>query len=82
MRCTLRISPKGLFVDGDPKSQAEAISICKRRAGAMVVLEDDTSQGQWKKVEAELRREGIAIHMRGPIGHSECMDNPLAKGCP
>jgi hypothetical protein len=82
MRCTLRVSAKGLYVDGDPKSQSEAIAICKRRAAAMVVLEDGVTKEEWTKVERALRREGIDILMRGPLGHSECFDNPLAKGCP
>jgi hypothetical protein len=82
MRCTLRLAARGIYVDGDPTSEAEAIAICKRRAGAMVALEDDAPRDQWRRVEAALRREGIAIHMRGPIDDRECMDNPLAKGCP
>lgn len=48
----------------------------------MVVLGDDASQDLWKTVEAALRRDGVAIYMRGPLGHAECMDNPLAKSCP
>lgn len=81
MRCTLRVSAKGLYVDGDPKSQSEAIALCKSRAAAMVVHEDGVAKDEWKKVETALRREGIEIMMRGPLGHAECLDNPLAKGC-
>jgi hypothetical protein len=47
----------------------------------MVVLEDDLPADEWKKVETALRREGIEILMRGPLGHAECLNNPLAKGC-
>lgn len=81
MRCTLRVSTKGIYVDGDPMSQAEAVAICKRRAGAIVVLEDAAPKDAWKKLEMALRREGIAIHMRGTLNDRACMDNPLAKGC-
>ncbi len=81
MRCTLRVSVNGLSVDGDPESQSEAIAICKSRAAAMVVLEDGIAKDEWKKVETALRREGIDILMRGPLGHQECLDNPSAKGC-
>jgi hypothetical protein len=81
MRCTLRVSPKGLYVDGDPKSQSEAVAICTNRAAAMVVLEDGVAKGEWTKVKSALRREGIEILMRGPLGHAECLDNPFAKGC-
>ncbi|MBL0219561.1 MAG: hypothetical protein IPQ07_37555 [Myxococcales bacterium] len=47
----------------------------------MVVLEDGVAKDEWKKVETALRREGSEILMRGPLGHAECLDNPLAKGC-
>ena len=74
-------STKGLHVDGDSKSHAEAIAICKRRAGAMVVLEDGVDPNEWKRVEAALRAEKIEIMIRGSLGHAECWENPLAKGC-
>ncbi len=82
MRCTLRVSSKGIYVDGDPASRADAIAVCKRRAGAIVVLEDDAPAEEWKTLQAALRREGVPILMRGQVGHDDCMDNPLAKGCP
>ena len=81
MRCTLRLNAKGLYVDGDPMSRAEAIAFCKQRAGAIGVLEDDAPPSDWREIEAALRRERIAILMRGPIGDVDCMENPLAKGC-
>jgi hypothetical protein len=81
-RCTLRVSVRGLYVDGDPTSQADAIEICKSRTAAIVILEDGVAKGDWQKVEAALRREGIETMMRGPLGHAECVDNPLEKGCP
>lgn len=81
MRCTLRVSAKGLYVDGEPKTEEEAIAICKRRAGAMVVLEEGVPPGDWKRVEAALRAVKITILMRGPVGDVECSENPLAKGC-
>jgi hypothetical protein len=47
----------------------------------MVILEDDAPADEWKDLESALRRDGVAILMRGPLGQPECMDNPLAKGC-
>ena len=81
MRCTLRVSQKGIYVDGDPKSRADAIAACKRTAGAMVVLEEKAPPDEWKALQAGLRREGVPILMRGPLGDNDCMNNPLAKGC-
>jgi hypothetical protein len=81
MRCTLRVSQKGIYVDGDPKSRADAIAACKRTAGAVVVLEDGAPADEWKTLQAALRREGVPILMRGPMNDNDCMNNPLAKGC-
>jgi hypothetical protein len=46
MRCTLRISQRGILVDGDPRSRAEAVAYCKRTAGAVVVIEGNTRR-EW-----------------------------------
>lgn len=40
-RCTLRISLRGTFVDGEPMSRTDAVNYCKRTDGAMVVIEDE-----------------------------------------
>ncbi len=81
MRCTLRVSSKGTYVDGDARSRLEAIAACKRTAGAMVVLEDDAPADEWKALQAGLRREGVPILMRGLVNDNDCLNNPLAKGC-
>lgn len=81
MRCTLRVSPGGIYVDGDKKSRADAIKLCKKRAAAMVVLEDNVER-EWTEIRAALKREHIKIYMRGQIGDVDCEANPLAKGCP
>jgi hypothetical protein len=82
MRCTLRLSPKGIYVNGDLRSRAEAVAACKRTAGAMVVLEDNAPADEWKALQIALRREGVPVLMRGPINdNNDCLANPLAKGC-
>lgn len=43
MRCMLRISQRGIFVDGEPKSRADAVAYCKGTAGAIVVIEDNAT---------------------------------------
>jgi hypothetical protein len=47
MRCTLRISHQGIFVDDVPKSSADAVAYCKRTAGAMAVSEEYPTTGGW-----------------------------------
>jgi hypothetical protein len=68
MRCTLRIAQRGTFVDGEPLSRTDAVSVCKRTAGAVVVIEDDVPCSEWEPVCTALHREGVAIALRGPVG--------------
>jgi hypothetical protein len=81
MRCTLRVTAKGIYVDGTPKSRAEAVAACKRTACAVVALEDNAPADEWKKLQAALVRAGIPMLMRGVVNDTECLNNPLAKGC-
>jgi len=80
-RCTLRITAKSVFIDGDPTSESEAIRICKERGTAMVTLADGASKNVWKRMHAALLRLHVRVLMRGTLGDVECLDNPLAKGC-
>jgi hypothetical protein len=49
-------------------SRADAVSYCKDTAGAMVVIEDDVPCSDWEPTCSALRREGVTISMRGPVG--------------
>lgn len=64
-RCTLRISPRGIFVDGDPMSRVDAVAYCKRTEGALVRIEDGAPATEWDQTRAALQREGVAIVMPG-----------------
>ncbi|HEY5923004.1 MAG TPA: hypothetical protein VIV11_15095 [Kofleriaceae bacterium] len=80
-RCTLRVSAKGVFVDGDAMTREQALAACKRTSGATVIVEDTAPQ-TWTEMRARLTRAGIKIHMRGEVGdHGFCLGNPLVKGC-
>jgi hypothetical protein len=81
MRCAVRVTAKGIYVDGDPRSRSEAIATCKRTAGALVALEDNAPAEVWKALQAGLRREGVPILMRGTVDDRECLNNRFAKGC-
>lgn len=77
-RCTLRVSQQGTFVDGEAMSRVDAVAFCKRTAGAMVVIEDDVLCTDWEPTCSALRREGITIAMRGPVG--DFRDRPPLAG--
>ena len=80
-RCTLRVTAKGIYVNGDPKSREQAVAACKRTVCALVAIEDNAPAGEWEKLQAALIRAGIPILMRGVVNDTECLNNPLAKGC-
>lgn len=80
-RCVLRVSAKGLYVDGTPRSHDEALSLCKRTAGATVTLEDGAPLSLWRELREELQAVGVTIYLRGPLDDRVCLENPLAKGC-
>jgi hypothetical protein len=81
VRCTLRISAKGVAVDGEPMTPEKAVARCKQMSGAMVIVADDAPPAAWPDMRARLERAKIKIYLRGPLGDfGDCAD-PLAKGC-
>jgi len=80
-RCTLRLSAKGVFVDGDAMTREQAIAACKQTNGAIVIVADDAPPQAWPELQGRLRKAAIKIYMRGTIDDRPCLDNPLAKGC-
>lgn len=62
MRCSLRISQRGILVDGDPRSRADAVAYCKRTAGAVVVIEDNARREWDKAAGAMVEIKDTAIH--------------------
>lgn len=81
MRCSIRLTSKGITVDGDPADRDQAVALCKPRTEALVELGDDASDGQWQALRTALADAGVKILIRGPRGFDDCMSNPLAKGC-
>jgi hypothetical protein len=77
----VRVTAKGIYVDGDRKSREDAVAACKPTVCALVALEDSAPADEWNKLQAALRRAGIPILMRGVVDDTECLNNPLAKGC-
>jgi len=81
MRCTVRVSAKGLAVDGDKATPAQVVERCKESAGAVVTVTDDAPAGAWPALESKLTSVHVRIFMRGLIDDRVCLANPLAKGC-
>ena len=81
-RCTLRVSARGVYVDGDPVTSAQAIVACKRTpGGAVVIVADDAPPQAWPALHRELERQHIKIYMRGLVDdHPPCL-NPFGPGC-
>jgi hypothetical protein len=80
-RCTVRVSAKGVSVDGDLMSRDQAIAKCKRTSGALVNIADDAQPTAWPALRRELERAHVKVYMRGVVDDRICLDNPLAKGC-
>jgi hypothetical protein len=81
-RCTLRLTAKGLYVDGDLMTRHQAIVQCKRTTGAVVVVGNDAPSGAWTELRRHLDRERITFMLRGEVNDGPgCLENPLAKGC-
>ncbi len=81
LRCSIRMTSKGITVDGDAMDRDRAVLVCKSRTEALVELGDDASDDEWQALRTALTDGGVKILMRGSRGHDDCKANPLAKGC-
>lgn len=81
MRCSIRLTLKGITVDSDPADRDGIVALCKGRTEALVELGDDAGDGEWQELRTALTDAGVKILMRGARGFDACKANPLAKGC-
>jgi hypothetical protein len=79
-RCSIRVSDRGITVDGDPMPRASAVALCKRRSSALVDVADDANRAEWTQLRAALVSAGVTILMRGAPANDVCT-HPLATGC-
>ena len=81
-RCSIRLTVKGITVDGDPMERARVVAVCKQRSAALVEISDEARE-DWPRLRADLEAAGVRILIRGSRGHDEdgCRNNPLARGC-
>ena len=63
-RCDVRVAATGITVDGKPATRAEAVTLCKNRPGADVVVTGDARQGDWDDLRAAFDASGIAVYVR------------------
>ena len=76
-RCTVRISERGTFVDGERTTQADAIARCKRApGGAVLVVEDDQLRAESDATRVALERERVRVYVLQPLCHE-----PQPLGC-
>ena len=53
-RCQVRMTAKGITVDGKPATQGEAVELCKAAGGADVVVTGEVRQGDWDSLREAL----------------------------
>jgi hypothetical protein len=63
-RCAIRVDSKGITVDGTLTNQDKAVDVCRRTAGADVVVTGDARQGLWDDLKAVLDAAKIPIFLR------------------
>jgi len=83
-RCSIRVTERAIYVDGDRVPRGRALAICRQRSTALVEIVDEVMSREWDELRAALVGAGVTIMIRGARGHAdhaECLDNPLAKGC-
>ncbi len=65
-RCTLRISARGITVDGVPMQRAAAIDACKQAGGAELVEVGDAPEGKLEELRRELSAAHVPFVLREP----------------
>ena len=63
-RCELKLTAKGIFVDGKPSTRDAAIEACKS-GGANVIVTGDALHGDWVDLEQALQSAHVVYFRRG-----------------
>ena len=64
-RCVVRVSAKGITVDGKEMKRDEAVAACKQTEGALVTVTGDARQGDWDELRSALEQADVKIYTRG-----------------
>ena len=67
-RCSIRLTAAGITVDGKTVTRDEAISACKGKTGADVLITGDARQGDWDELRGALEAASIPFFTREPRG--------------
>jgi len=63
-RCAIRVTVRGITVDGKPAPRDEAVAACKATAGADVVVTGDARQGDRDDLLGALNAAGVPAFLR------------------
>ncbi|MBA3501714.1 MAG: hypothetical protein M4D80_11715 [Myxococcota bacterium] len=67
-RCSIRLTATGITVDGKSMTRDEAITACKVKTGADVLITGDARQGDWDELRGSLEAASIPFFAREPRG--------------
>ena len=63
-RCAIRVTARGITVDGKPMLRDDAVDACKATAGADVVVTGDARHGDWAALHDALDAAGVPTFLR------------------
>jgi hypothetical protein len=64
-RCVVRVSARGISVDGASMTRDQAVAACKQTEGAWITVTGDARQGDWDELKAALDAAGVKMYTRG-----------------
>ena len=64
-RCVVRVTGRGITVDGTEMTREAAVAACKQTDGALVTVTGDARQGDWDELRAALEAAGVQLFMKG-----------------
>ena len=64
-RCVVRVTGKGISVDGKQMKRDEAVAACKKTEGALVTVTGDARQGDWDELRDALEAAKVTIFKKG-----------------
>lgn len=65
-RCLLRISARGITVDGKPMERAAAVEACKQAGSAELIQVGDTPEGKLEELRRDLAAAHVPFSLREP----------------
>jgi hypothetical protein len=63
-RCSVRVAANGITVDGKLVTRSQALEVCRRTAGADVIVTGDAREGDWAELKKALEAAKVDIFLR------------------